>query len=588
MSDLDEGEPNRSRGPADPSEGVRIIGPDEAAQVAQRGDVQPRLRSDRPRYGDRPSPPPTDGPRPSMRFPLDASADPSEFERPPVVPTERHRPPTELSHWDESALEEVPNMSPRDPYEGDDGTAWSSVPGAGPRWRDDDGDQRGRDTRQAAPRRDQRPGEPAEFDDLSEPPAGRSIFGDDPSEQGRIEREGYGDTGYGDTGYGDEYAADPQGGYVDDSYDDRGGRPPRSELEREPDRARGFDAPGAPVGGRDDLAGVPGPAEGFDRRQVYAQPSTSDSYDDGYTDDVYDDSPSQEEYVETPSRQRAAAPRRTPAGAPGGGDRDMKVAGLVGVGMVVAALVLFKIGTVATMVLVMAILGMAAFEYFTATQRAGFDPLLPVGVTATVGASLVAYNYGESALPLVVVLSVVVCLVWYLISAGGERPMANIGATLLGICWIGIFGSFAGLLLWGPNGVALLLAAIVPTIGYDVGALFVGRSAGSRPLSPASPNKTVEGLVGGMVLAVVAGLLLGMFGPTPFDSAVEGLKIGLVVAIAAPLGDLSESLIKRDLGIKDMGTLIPGHGGVLDRFDALLFVLPAVWYLARVSDFFLL
>jgi phosphatidate cytidylyltransferase len=266
----------------------------------------------------------------------------------------------------------------------------------------------------------------------------------------------------------------------------------------------------------------------------------------------------------------------------------MKVAGLVGVGMVVAALVLFKIGTVATMVLVMAILGMAAFEYFTATQRAGFDPLLPVGVTATVGASLVAYNYGESALPLVVVLSVVVCLVWYLISAGGERPMANIGATLLGICWIGIFGSFAGLLLWGPNGVALLLAAIVPTIGYDVGALFVGRSAGSRPLSPASPNKTVEGLVGGMVRAVVAGLLRGMFGPTPFDGAVEGLKIGLVVAIAAPLGDLSESLIKRDLGIKDMGTLIPGHGGVLDRFDALLFVLPAVWYLARVSDFFLL
>jgi phosphatidate cytidylyltransferase len=186
-----------------------------------------------------------------------------------------------------------------------------------------------------------------------------------------------------------------------------------------------------------------------------------------------------------------------------------------------------------------------------------------------------------------VVLSVAVCLIWYLISAGGERPMANIGATLLGICWIGVFGSFAGLLLGAPNGVALLLAAVVPTIGYDVGALFVGRSAGSRPLSAASPNKTVEGLVGGMVVALFAGVLLAVVGPAPFDSIVEGLKIGLVAAIAAPLGDLSESLIKRDLGIKDMGNLLPGHGGVLDRFDAMLFVLPAIWYLARVSELFL-
>ena len=154
--------------------------------------------------------------------------------------------------------------------------------------------------------------------------------------------------------------------------------------------------------------------------------------------------------------------------------------------------------------------------------------------------------------------------------------MANVGATLLGICWIGLFGSFAGLLLSAhPYGISLLTAAVVPTIGYDVGALFVGKSAGSRPLSPASPNKTVEGLLGGMALALIAGIVLS-----------EGLKIGLVVALVAPLGDLGESLLKRDLGIKDMGTLLPGHGGLLDRFDALLFVLPAIWYLARVSDFF--
>jgi phosphatidate cytidylyltransferase len=576
VSEWDEREPDRSR---DPSEGVRIIGPDEAAEVAERGDAQPRLRPDRPRYGDRPSQPPPDGPRPSMRFPLDASADLDEFERPPVVPIERHRPPTELSHWDESAAEEVPNMSRRDPYEGDE-AEWSSVPGAGPRWSDDDVDQRGSyDQREAGagrrggPRQD----EPVAFDEYAEPGPGRSVFGDEgpraPVQDGYEDAyrdHGYTDQGYGQQGYADESYADERGGY------DRG------------------DAPGpARAPEPDPYGGTTGPAEGFDRRQVFAQPTASPpppppsgqpridgNYDDNYSDDFYDDGP-QQAFTEAPGRQRSGQPARS-----SGGDRDMRVAAGVGVGLVAAALVLFQIGPMATMVLVTAILGVAAYEYFTATQRAGFDPLMPVGVTATVGAVLVAYNYGEGAVPLVVVLSVVVCLVWYLIDAGGERPMANIGATLLGICWVGIFGSFAGLLLMAPNGISLLAAAIVPTIGYDVGALFVGRSAGSRPLSSASPNKTVEGLVGGMVLALLAGTLLGAFGPVPFEGLGEGLKIGLVVAIAAPLGDLSESLIKRDLGIKDMGSLLPGHGGVLDRFDALLFVLPAIWYLARVSEFF--
>jgi phosphatidate cytidylyltransferase len=572
VSEWDEREPDRSR---DPSEGVRIIGPDEAAEVVERGDAQPRLRPDRPRYGDRPSQPPPDGPRPSMRFPLDASADLDEFERPPVVPIDRHRPPTELSHWDESAAEEVPNMSRRDPYEGDE-AAWSSVPGAGPRWRDDDVDHRGgHDPRQAAGGRrgGARQGEPAAFDEYAEPNPGRSVFGDD-APQGPVQ---------------DDY----EDAYRDHVYDDRGYAPQAYADESYADERGGHGGPADRGPGGDPYGATTRPAEGFDRRQVFAQPTASpsgplprhddadDAYDDSYSDDVYDDAPPQA-FAEPPNRRRGAQP-----GRPSGGDRDMRVAAGVGGGLVVAALVLFQIGTVATMVLVTAVLGVAAYEYFTATQRAGFDPLMPVGVTATVGAVLVAYNYGEGAIPLVVVLSVVVCLVWYLIDAGGERPMANIGATLLGICWVGVFGSFAGLLLMAPNGIALLVAAIVPTIGYDVGALFVGRSAGSRPLSSASPNKTVEGLVGGMVLALLAGTLLGAFGPAPFDGLSEGLKIGLVVAIAAPLGDLSESLLKRDLGIKDMGSLLPGHGGVLDRFDGLLFVLPAVWYLARVSDFFL-
>ncbi len=112
----------------------------------------------------------------------------------------------------------------------------------------------------------------------------------------------------------------------------------------------------------------------------------------------------------------------------------------------------------------------------------------------------------------------------------------------------------------------------------------IGRNAGSRPLSATSPNKTVEGLVGGMVMAIVFVVVPCVLFPgiSPWDNFGDALLLGLVAAVTAPLGDLCESLLKRDLDVKDMGGLLPGHGGVLDRFDAILFVLPATYYLARI------
>ncbi len=101
-----------------------------------------------------------------------------------------------------------------------------------------------------------------------------------------------------------------------------------------------------------------------------------------------------------------------------------------------------------------------------------------------------------------------------------------------------------------------------------------------------SPGKTVEGAVGGGLAAVVASwLVLGVIGIFPWGTG-SAIALGLVVAVAAPLGDLCESMLKRDLGVKDMGTLLPGHGGLLDRFDALLFALPAVYYLCRLLEIF--
>ncbi len=341
------------------------------------------------------------------------------------------------------------------------------------------------------------------------------------------------------------------------------------------------------------------------RRQA-AQPSYDDPYGDagyeeegyeaGYSegyDDVYDDEVYDEPAAGFPDARRrggppvGTAPRRATRKAP---DRDLRMAVLVGVGFLAAALAAFAVlGPLGGMIVAVPILSYAAYEFFVAVNTAGFEAPMPVGVAAAAGAVIAAYNYGEAAIPLVLVLAVAVSFLWYLVGAGGDRPVANIGVTLLGVGWIGLFGSFAGLLLAAPfgHGVAFLLAAVIPTVAYDVGALFVGRSAGSRPLSAASPNKTIEGLAGGMLLAVVAAVVFAILGVYPFDDWQEGLKLGILVALVAPLGDLAESLVKRDLGIKDMGSILPGHGGLLDRFDALLFVLPAVWYLSRISDFFL-
>jgi phosphatidate cytidylyltransferase len=132
--------------------------------------------------------------------------------------------------------------------------------------------------------------------------------------------------------------------------------------------------------------------------------------------------------------------------------------------------------------------------------------------------------------------------------------------------------------------VALLLGPIIATVAYDVGAYAVGSQFGRRPLAPSiSPNKTVEGLIGGALGSVaITTLVVGIVPRIHPWNIGRAFWLGVVVAIAAPLGDLCESMVKRDLGVKDMGALLPGHGGVLDRIDALLFALPAAYYLLRV------
>jgi CDP-diglyceride synthetase len=262
----------------------------------------------------------------------------------------------------------------------------------------------------------------------------------------------------------------------------------------------------------------------------------------------------------------------------------------VGTGLAVAAVALlaFKLGTVTSLVLCMIVVTFAAGECFSVLRRAGYHPATLLGLVGTISLLVGAYSKGVAALPLVLVMITAFTLIWYLCGIETGSPVAGTAATLLTVGWVSLLGAYAALLL-SPStfphrhGIAFLLGAIIATVANDVGALVAGGWMGRHPLAPSiSPNKTWEGLVGGTVVTIVVStVVVGAIHPwTPANAAL----LGVVVAVVAPIGDLCESLLKRDLRLKDMGTLLPGHGGVLDRVDALLFVLPATYYLVRALN----
>jgi phosphatidate cytidylyltransferase len=287
------------------------------------------------------------------------------------------------------------------------------------------------------------------------------------------------------------------------------------------------------------------------------------------------------------SASRARPGPGAPTGRPKAAGPDEMVTRLItGVALVAVALVAFKIGPKTTVALVAAVLALAAAEFFAAIRKAGYQPVSLLGIVACGAMPLAIYWRGLEAVPLVLALTVVFSLLWFLLGVGDESPLLNAGVTVFGVSYIGLLGGFAALLLTLPHGIGMITAAVIGTIGYDVGGFLIGRVAGKSPLSAASPNKTVEGLAGGMGAAVVATTLIVGFGKlTPFGDTPGSISktflLGIAIAVAAPLGDLCESLIKRDIGVKDMGTILPGHGGLLDRFDALLFVLPVTYFAAR-------
>ena len=259
--------------------------------------------------------------------------------------------------------------------------------------------------------------------------------------------------------------------------------------------------------------------------------------------------------------------------------RDLPTAIMTALAVAVVAIICFTRGELTTAVLASIIVGVATLEFASSLHRRGLRPATLVTFVAALLMPLAAYTYGTQAYPVFFGMVVIVSMLWFLLEITPGRPLPSVASTLLVFAYVGGLGGFAGLILSSNKGVGIILGVALCVIAYDVFGFFVGSQFGRNPIAPkVSPNKTIEGTVAGMVGSLIIGwLVVGQFSPWNMK---QGLLLGLLVAVGAFLGDLCESMLKRDLNLKDFGALLPGHGGVLDRFDSLLFCLPIAYYLA--------
>jgi phosphatidate cytidylyltransferase len=291
------------------------------------------------------------------------------------------------------------------------------------------------------------------------------------------------------------------------------------------------------------------------------------------TMDLFDDELFEEE-PPRPPRKPSRKPRR--GGRRDGGETAKRI--FVALPWIVFAIAITVAGGIVFM-LAMIALGMVALREFDA-MAARYRPFVLPAYVAVAGL-VIAAHFG-SAFNILYVIAASIPLIF----AFAARPQrqdgatASIGVTLLGVLWIGIPFAHAVLLRDLPShGAALLINVLVGTFVADTAAYATGRMFGSHKLTPnISPNKTIEGLIGGFLIGTMAFWFAGLY--QDWLSGIDALLIGAAVAAVAPIGDLFESMLKRDLGTKDSGTIFGPHGGLLDRLDAVFFTVVVGYYLA--------
>lgn len=220
---------------------------------------------------------------------------------------------------------------------------------------------------------------------------------------------------------------------------------------------------------------------------------------------------------------------------------------------------------------------MGLHEYYTLVRP--YRPNLLVGYLGAIGALVAAYFAGAPGLAGGMAGSLVFFFVWGMGGRLGEHLVGRMAVTAFGLTWV-VTGFGHLLLLRGlENGVTLTVLAVGATWTNDTFAYFVGRFFGRHRMAPRiSPKKTIEGAVAGLVGAVLFALAVKAY--SPWLPLREAAILGVVIGVVGQWGDLFESMVKRDLKRKDSGRLLPGHGGILDRFDSLLFVGAATYWVS--------
>jgi phosphatidate cytidylyltransferase len=273
-----------------------------------------------------------------------------------------------------------------------------------------------------------------------------------------------------------------------------------------------------------------------------------------------------------------------PVSRHGRAGRDLPKAIGVGVGLgtyIVVSLIWVK---PAFVVLVAVALALGAVELYQALRKLGMTAAIIPIVIGSVAISIGSYLAGlqkpvifstTSVLLAALALTVIGAMIWRM-PGGATGYVKDTAASLLIIAYVPMLGSFTALMLAGEEGGSRLVTFIAVVAMSDTGGLVAGVLFGKHPMAPAiSPKKSWEGLAGSLVFGVGAGVVGAIFGlGVPFW---VGIILGVCLVAVGTCGDLIESMIKRDIGIKDMSSFLPGHGGVMDRLDSLLVAAPVAW-----------
>jgi len=274
-----------------------------------------------------------------------------------------------------------------------------------------------------------------------------------------------------------------------------------------------------------------------------------------------------------------ATPTGTTTGRlPGRAGRNLPAA--IGVGVALGLLITVPLFSPARWVFIGVLVGasvVATREMVLALRTLGVRPPLPVLLVGGATMIVLAYREGPGALVLALMLTTTGCLLWRL-PASAPGYLRDVTAATFTAAYVPFLLGFAALLAQPSDGPRRVTAYVATVVCSDVGGYAAGVLFGKHPMAPSvSPKKSWEGFGGSVLACAVAGAIF--FATLFHTSPLLGAVYGLAVVCTATLGDLGESMIKRDIGIKDMGALLPGHGGLMDRLDSLLPTAPVAWLL---------